>query len=177
MGAGLKKLLAYEGNVEEDYARTFSVDTLTPLGKRGTVDLVPNGSNIPVTSENRVEFVEKYVDYIFNTSIESSFNAFQEGLLSVLDGSGTSLFRPEELQELICGSPSLDFQVLEDSTIYDGYESDAPIIRYFPSVHDRSSTKISLVDNFGRLFMNSLMSKRSNCSFLLQDQIEFRLVV
>lgn len=176
MGTGLKKLLAYEGNVEEDYARTFSVDTLTPLGKRGTVDLVPNGSNIPVTSENRVEFVEKYVDYIFTTSIESSFNAFQEGLLSVLDGSGTSLFRPEELQELICGSPSLDFKVLEDSTIYDGYESDAPIIRYFPMFTTEAALNL-LVDNFGRLFMNSLMSKRSNCSFLLLDQIEFRLVV
>jgi ubiquitin-protein ligase E3 A len=134
MGAGLKKLLSYEGNVEEDYSRTFSVDTLTPLGKRGTVNLVPNGSNIPVTNETRTEFVDMYIKFLFNGSVEGTFNAFQEGLLSVLDGSGISLFRPEELQELICGSPSLDFKILEESTIYDGYESDDQVIRYFDIV-------------------------------------------
>ncbi|KAJ3367951.1 putative E3 ubiquitin-protein ligase HTD2 [Kappamyces sp. JEL0680] len=131
LGAGLKQLLAYEGDVEQDYSRTFSVDTITPLGKRGVFDLIPNGSEIPVTKDNRQDFVNKYLDFLLNSSVEDAFKAFQSGLMAIMDGSGISLFRPEELQELICGSPSLDFRVLETSTIYDGYEADAPIIRFF----------------------------------------------
>ncbi len=39
------------------------------------------------------------------------------------------LFRPEELQEIICGSPNLDFEALETSTQYDGYDKDTNIIK------------------------------------------------
>jgi HECT-domain (ubiquitin-transferase) len=127
--AGLKKLLEYEGDVENVYCRTYAVDAVTPLGKKVGCNLIPNGLNIAVTIENRQDFVEKYVDFLFNTSIAKQFTAFENGLKSVLDGSGISLFRPEELQELICGSPSLDFKVLEESTVYDGYDSESPVIR------------------------------------------------
>ena len=126
---GLKKLLEFEGDVEDVYCRTFAVDAVTPLGKKVTIDLLPNGSTIPVTADNRKDFVDKYVNFLFNTSISKQYLSFEDGLKSVLDGSGISLFRPEELQELICGSPSLDFTVLEESTIYDGYEPKSPIIK------------------------------------------------
>lgn len=63
--------------------------------------------------------------------MDEVFNAFQQGFNSVMNGSAISLFRAEEIQELICGSPSLDFKALEESTVYDGYEPDTPIIRYF----------------------------------------------
>ena len=45
--------------------------------------------------------------------------------------STLKLFRPEELQELICGSPTLDFEALEKVTQYDGFEKDSKIIRDF----------------------------------------------
>lgn len=128
LSAGLIKLMNYEGDVETDYCRSYAVDTITPFGVKGTHDLIPNGSNIPLTKDNRTDFVLKYVDFLFNLSIEKQFKSFQEGLDSVLDGSGIVLFRPEELQELICGSPSLDFKVLEESTIYDGYDPGSPVI-------------------------------------------------
>jgi len=42
------------------------------------------------------------------------------------------LFRPEELEQLICGSPELDFEALEMHTQYDdGYTADSTVIRTF----------------------------------------------
>ena len=48
-----------------------------------------------------------------------------------MEFSSIKLFKSEELQELICGSPTLDFKELESTTIYDGYEKDSPVIKYF----------------------------------------------
>ncbi|KAJ3314833.1 putative E3 ubiquitin-protein ligase HTD2 [Boothiomyces sp. JEL0838] len=131
LGKGLAQLLDYEGDVEQDFGRTFSIDMITVLGKRVSIDLVKNGSEIMVTNSNREEYVAQYLEYFFSTGVDEVFNAFQQGFNSVMNGSAISLFRAEEIQELICGSPSLDFKALEESTVYDGYEADTPIIRYF----------------------------------------------
>lgn len=41
------------------------------------------------------------------------------------------LFRPEEVEQLICGSPDLDFEALEQATHYDGgWTKDSKIIKY-----------------------------------------------
>ena len=41
-----------------------------------------------------------------------------------------SLFRPEELELLICGNPELDFEALEQKSKYeDGYERDDAVIK------------------------------------------------
>ncbi|KAJ3275509.1 putative E3 ubiquitin-protein ligase HTD2 [Terramyces sp. JEL0728] len=131
LGKGLNQLLDYEGDVEQDFARTFSIDMVTVLGKRVSVDLVNNGSEIMVTNANREEYVAQYLEYFFNTSVDDIFSAFQQGFNSVMNGSAITLFRAEELQELICGSPSLDFKALQESAVYDGYEADTLVIKYF----------------------------------------------
>ena len=125
--------------MEEDYQRNFTIDLKTPIGKVVTKDLVENGSNIPVTNDNRVEFVERYIDYFFCKSVEPAFSAFKEGFDSVMEFSSIKLFKAEELQELICGSPVLDFKELESTTVYDGYEKDSLVIKYFwEIVHEMS---------------------------------------
>ena len=41
------------------------------------------------------------------------------------------LFRPEEVELLVCGSPDLDFEALKANTIYDGgFTEDHPVIQY-----------------------------------------------
>lgn len=47
------------------------------------------------------------------------------------------LFRPEELELLICGNPQLDFDALEENSKYeDGYTRDDPVVRRFWEVCD-----------------------------------------
>lgn len=54
---------------------------------------------------NPQEFVDLYADYILNKSVERQFKAFKKGFLIVTNESPLKyLFRPEEVEMLICGS-------------------------------------------------------------------------
>ncbi|KAI4795094.1 hypothetical protein KUCAC02_031646 [Chaenocephalus aceratus] len=95
-------------------------------------DLKEDGEEIPVTRENRQEFVEMYSDYILNKSVET-IQSFKKGFQIVTNESPLKyLFRPEEVELLICGSRKLDFEALEKTTEYDGgYSKDSQIIKDF----------------------------------------------
>lgn len=40
------------------------------------------------------------------------------------------MFRPEELETMICGIEIIDFKELEETTNYEGYTKDSPVIQY-----------------------------------------------
>lgn len=52
MAIGLKELLAYEGNVEEDFCMTFQA-SVEEFGEVRTHVLKTGGQDIPVTNDNR----------------------------------------------------------------------------------------------------------------------------
>nr|XP_019937001.1 PREDICTED: ubiquitin-protein ligase E3A-like [Paralichthys olivaceus] len=129
----LKGLLEYTGNVEEDMSLTFQISHTDLFGNPVLYDLKEQGDQIAVTKENRQEFVDLYTDYILNESVERQFRAFKKGFQMVTNESPLKyLFRPEEVELLICGSRKLDFEALEKTTEYDGgYSKDSQIIKYF----------------------------------------------
>ncbi|XP_034737614.1 ubiquitin-protein ligase E3A [Etheostoma cragini] len=129
----LKELLQYSGNVEEDMMLTYQISHTDLFGNPILYDLKEQGDQIPVTKENRQEFVDMYADYILNKSVERQFKAFKKGFLIVTNESPLKyLFRPEEVEMLICGSRKLDFEALEKTTEYDGgYSKDSQIIKDF----------------------------------------------
>ncbi|XP_043927749.1 ubiquitin-protein ligase E3A [Protopterus annectens] len=129
----LKDLLEYEGSVEEDMMITYQISHTDVFGNLLMYDLKESGEKVPVTNENRKEFVDMYADYILNKSVEKQFKAFRRGFHMVTNESPLKyLFRPEEIELLICGSRNLDFQALEETTEYDGgYTKDSRIIREF----------------------------------------------
>lgn len=46
-----------------------------------------------------------YADFLLNESVETQFKAFRRGFLMVTDESPlAALFRPEEVEMLVCGS-------------------------------------------------------------------------
>uniref|UniRef100_A0A672KH62 Ubiquitin-protein ligase E3A n=1 Tax=Sinocyclocheilus grahami TaxID=75366 RepID=A0A672KH62_SINGR len=134
----LKDLLEYEGNVEDDMMITFQISQTDLFGNPLMYDLKEGGDKIPVTNENRKDFVALYAEYMLNKSVEKQFKAFRRGFHMVTNESPLKyLFRPEEIELLICGSRNLDFQALEDSTEYDGgYNKDSRIIKdFWETVH------------------------------------------
>ncbi|XP_052324230.1 ubiquitin-protein ligase E3A-like isoform X6 [Oncorhynchus keta] len=134
----LRELLDYEGDVEEDMMITFQISQTDLFGDPMTYDLKENGDKIPVNADNRKEFVSLYSDYILNKSVERQFKAFRRGFQMVTNESPLKcLFRPEEVELLICGSRNLDFQALEETTEYDGgYSKDCRIIKdFWETVH------------------------------------------
>ncbi|XP_055020199.1 ubiquitin-protein ligase E3A-like [Boleophthalmus pectinirostris] len=129
----LKELLEYEGSVEDDMMITFQISQTDLFGNALMYNLRENGDKIPVTNDNRKEFVSQYADYILNKSVEKQFKAFRRGFHMVTNESPLKyLFRPEEIELLICGSRNLDFLALEETTEYDGgYNRDSRIIKEF----------------------------------------------
>ncbi|KAM9334165.1 ubiquitin-protein ligase E3A isoform 3-T3 [Symphorus nematophorus] len=94
------------------------------MGKKGTFrDL----------ADANPEFVAQYAEYMLNKSVEKQFKAFRRGFHMVTNESPLKyLFRPEEIELLICGSRNLDFLALEETTEYDGgYNRDSRIIKEF----------------------------------------------
>lgn len=58
-----------------------------------------------VSSCGRQEFVAQYAEYMLNKSVEKQFKAFRRGFHMVTNESPLKyLFRPEEIELLICGS-------------------------------------------------------------------------
>ncbi|KAH0623603.1 hypothetical protein JD844_006529 [Phrynosoma platyrhinos] len=127
---GLNELLSYEGNVEEDFYSTFQVFQ-EEFGVIKCYNLKPSGDKIPVTNQNRKEYVQLYVDFLLNKSIYKQFAAFYYGFHSVCASYALMLLRPEEVEILVCGSPELDMHALQKHTQYDGYQKTDVTIRYF----------------------------------------------
>ncbi|CDW52534.1 E3 ubiquitin protein ligase HERC4 [Trichuris trichiura] len=112
-GRSLEQLLDYEGN---DFEIVFSLAfqiTVSVFGESKTIDLKPNGADIPVTKENRQEFVDLYVDYKLNKSISPLFDAFSDGFFRVLTSHLVKFFQPEELMELVVGNEHYDWYEFE----------------------------------------------------------------
>lgn len=127
---GLQDLLDYDGNVEEDFCMSFEVSN-DEFGHVKTIELKPGGSSIPVTKENRQEYVDLYVDWLLNKSIYQQFKAFYHGFHSVCASNALIMLRPEEIDMLVCGNPKLDMKELRKVTLYDGYHPNDQVIRAF----------------------------------------------
>jgi len=137
LGANMQQLLDFEGDVESTFALCMQV-CYEEFGERRSFDLTPGGGDIAVTSHNRDEYVRLYTRYLLEDSIERQFNAFTRGFHSVCGGDCLQLFRWEELELLICGSPVLDFEALERVAQYDdGYSRDHPtIVLLWQTIHE-----------------------------------------
>ncbi|XP_029376575.1 probable E3 ubiquitin-protein ligase HERC4 isoform X4 [Echeneis naucrates] len=101
-------------------------------GATEVLELVPNGEDINVNKSNRQDFVNAYVDYVFNTSVAPLFECFYAGFHKVCGGKVLELFQPNELQAMVIGNTNYDWTELEKSTEYKGeYWADHPTIRLF----------------------------------------------
>ncbi|KAL6926459.1 hypothetical protein ACO0SA_001771 [Hanseniaspora valbyensis] len=49
-----------------------------------TIELIKNGSNISVNSQNKIQFIKHYMNYYLNLSIEKSFSKFLKGFKIVI---------------------------------------------------------------------------------------------
>jgi len=129
---GLKSLLNYEGNdVEDVFCLSFEL-TWTDMGEEQTLNLIPDGANIPVTSDNKEEYVLRYVRWVLVDSIQPQWDSFQTGLMQVLEDSSLDLFLPEELELLVVGTPELDFTALQANTEYEGgYDENSDVVKNF----------------------------------------------
>lgn len=132
--ASLQQMLEYEGeDLEDVFMQPFKIGYKDVFGCDLTHELKEKGADTHVNHSNRQEFVDLYSDFMLNKSIEKQFRAFKRGFNLVTNESPLRmLFRPEEVELLICGSTHFDFYDLQKSTEYDGgFTVDSPTILHF----------------------------------------------
>nr|XP_056711167.1 probable E3 ubiquitin-protein ligase HERC6 [Euleptes europaea] len=116
------------------------------------VDLIPNGRSVAVTKANKKDFVSRYVDYIFNKSVEGVFDEFKRGFFKVLDKQVIGFFEPQELIEVAIGNANYDWDMYEKNAIYWGiYSPTHPTVRFFWQVFH----ELTLADKKGFLLFVS----------------------
>lgn len=128
----MQSLLDYQNDDLEDvFCLCFEI-TRNVFGENKTIELKENGSNIPVTQANKKEYIDLYVDYIFNKSVEKQFRGFYDGFMKVCGGRVMKLFKPHELMAVIVGNEDYDWEEFEQNTEYkNGYTANDPTIRLF----------------------------------------------
>ncbi|OCT71800.1 probable E3 ubiquitin-protein ligase HERC4 isoform X2 [Xenopus laevis] len=132
VGRSMQQLLDYtEDDIEETFCLYFTI-TVDNFGTTEVKELIPNGAETPVNKKNRQDYVDAYVDYIFNKSVASLFSAFSAGFHKVCGGKVLELFQPNELQAMVIGNTIYDWKELEKSTEYKGeYWAEHPTIKMF----------------------------------------------
>uniref|UniRef100_A0A8C5CS70 HECT and RLD domain containing E3 ubiquitin protein ligase 4 n=1 Tax=Gadus morhua TaxID=8049 RepID=A0A8C5CS70_GADMO len=132
VGRSLQHLLDYtEDDLEDTFCLNFTV-TEENFGATEVLELVPNGDDINVNKSNRQDFVQAYVDYVFNRSVAPLFESFHAGFHKVCGGKVLELFQPNELQAMVIGNTNYDWKELERTTEYKGeYWAEHPTIKFF----------------------------------------------
>eukprot|EP00833_Pecoramyces_ruminatium_P010365 jgi/Orpsp1_1/1184397/evm.model.c7180000089353.2 len=129
---GLLFIKNYQGNIE-DLSLTFAIDD-EQFGKAESVDLIANGSTIPVTDVNKIQYIYHMANYKLNTQINPQCKAFFRGLCDLIEPRWLQMFNQQELQTLISGSndASVDILDLKMNTEYSGvYDENHPTIKLF----------------------------------------------
>ncbi|WVQ83300.1 hypothetical protein IAT38_005439 [Cryptococcus sp. DSM 104549] len=108
----------------EELALNFSV-TEEEFGVQTSVDLVPGGSEISVTAENRHEYIQLVCKYKLDKQIAAQSKAFFIGLSDLVDAKWLRMFDQRELQQLIGGEETpIDIDDLRAHTVVTGFPND-----------------------------------------------------
>jgi E3 ubiquitin-protein ligase HUWE1 len=71
-----------ENDISEVITETFSVET-DNFGVVEIVDLIENGRNIPVTEENKQEYVQLVIEHRLTGSVKEQLTEFLKGMFSI----------------------------------------------------------------------------------------------
>jgi ubiquitin-protein ligase E3 C len=110
-------------------------------GREHTVDLKPNGRNIPVTFRDRTEYIFLVANYRLNAQLRRPCAAFLRGFTSVIPASWIAMFSPRELGMVLSGSDApIDVADWRTHSRYaSGYRDTDPVIEAFWTVVEEMS--------------------------------------
>ncbi|KZT21806.1 HECT-domain-containing protein [Neolentinus lepideus HHB14362 ss-1] len=147
-----------ENDITDVLDETFST-TEDHFGEVVTVPLIPGGEDVPVTEENKREYVEALVDYRIATGVKEQFDAFMAGFMDIVPKDMISVFNEHELEWLIGGISDVDMDDWAKYTDYRNYEKTDQVIQWFwecvrkwPT--ERKSRLLQFVTGTSRVPMN-----------------------
>jgi ubiquitin-protein ligase E3 C len=117
----------------ERLALTFSTQ-IDVDGQHHVIDLIPNGREIPVTYQNRLQYIQLEANYRLNVSMQKQSSAFVSGLSDLIDVKWLVMFNQKELQTLVGGDggKSIDVNELKNNTVLGGYtDHDKTVVMFW----------------------------------------------
>ncbi|KAF9460708.1 hypothetical protein BDZ94DRAFT_1323842 [Collybia nuda] len=106
---------------------TFSVEA-DEFGVNRIVPLKEGGETLPVTQENKREFVQLSAQYRLHSSIKNQIESLSNGFYEIIPKDLITIFNEQELELLISGTPDIDVDEWRAATEYSGYNSSDPNI-------------------------------------------------
>jgi len=81
------------------------------FGEMVTIELKPGGEDVPVTEENKKEYVDRVVEYRISKRVKDQFDAFMSGFSELIPQDLINVFDERELELLIGGMSEIDVYV------------------------------------------------------------------
>jgi E3 ubiquitin-protein ligase HUWE1 len=119
-----------ENDITDILTEDFSVIE-EQFGEEKVVDLVENGRNVPVTEDNKRDYVQKLVEYRLTGSVSEQLDHFIRGFHDIIPAELVAIFDEQELELLISGLPEIDVDDWKANTDYHNYNANSPQITWF----------------------------------------------
>ncbi|KAF2105538.1 hypothetical protein BDV96DRAFT_655553 [Lophiotrema nucula] len=118
-----------ENDITDIITETFSVD-VDKFGEVQTVDLIENGRDIPVTEDNKHEYVRLVTEHRLTGAVSEQLDNFLKGFHDIVPADLVSIFSEQELELLISGLPEIDVDDWKNNTEYHNYTAASPQIQW-----------------------------------------------
>ncbi|KAF2272792.1 uncharacterized protein EI97DRAFT_196139 [Westerdykella ornata] len=119
-----------ENDITDIITETFSIE-VEAFGETQIIDLVPDGRNIPVTEENKHEYVRLVTEHRLTGSVHEQLENFLKGFHDIVPAELIAIFSEQELELLISGLPDINVDDWKNNTEYHNYTAASPQIQWF----------------------------------------------
>jgi E3 ubiquitin-protein ligase NEDD4 len=123
-----------DNDITDVLDETFTT-TEERFGELVTIDLKPNGEEIPVTEENKKDYVDAVVEYRIAKRVREQFDAFMTGFNELVPQDLVMVFDERELELLIGGMSEIDVYVTLLSCRYDYFLLTSMMQRRLVKIH------------------------------------------
>ncbi|XP_015432898.1 PREDICTED: E3 ubiquitin-protein ligase NEDD4 isoform X3 [Dufourea novaeangliae] len=152
-------LLWIKENDPSELELTFCVDEES-FGHTSQRELKPDGANIPLTDENKDEYIGLVIQWRFVSRVQEQMNAFLEGFNALIPPTLVKIFDEHELELLMCGIQHIDVKDWKQNTLYKGdYHANHIVVQWFWRVvlsfsNEMRSRLLQFVTGTSRVPMN-----------------------
>ncbi|WAQ92891.1 hypothetical protein PtA15_17A373 [Puccinia triticina] len=123
-----------DNDIDGIFELTFSVEA-DDFGSTRIVDLKPGGQEIPVTNENKAEYVQLLVQNRLTVSIQEQIDAFKKGFDEIIPRDLVRIFSATELQLLLNGLPDINVEDWRANTeLHQFQQSDSTVTWFWRAV-------------------------------------------
>ncbi|CAH1273695.1 SMURF2 [Branchiostoma lanceolatum] len=119
-----------ENDITDILDNSFCVEQ-DSFGALQTHELKPNGSDIPVTEDNKKEYVKLYVQWRFLHGIEAQFLSLQKGLQEIIPPHLLRPFDEKELELMVTGLGKIDIADWKAHTRLKHCTPDSTVVKWF----------------------------------------------